>query len=331
MGEAPSKHRREDRLETADQATFLGMTFSPKPERSQGRHDGQGDERGSRQGDHDGRGHGLEHLPFDTLEGEDRHIDQGDHGHAKEHRAGDLTRGSRQLGRTLIFGQGSSEGPDTLLKPSQEILHHHHGTVDDEAEVDRAQTHQVGTGLGSGHAGEQQEERKGNRQRDEQRGPPMPQQHQQDDHDDQRTLEEVRLDGADGRADEIGAVIEHSDFHALRQVGTDGGELLDRAFRDFAGVLTGQHDGGADDGLLPVDGGRAHAGGVADRHAGDVTHGHGGSEAGGAKRDTRDILGGPHASVGADGEGLAAERNDAAAGVLGVATDGPQKFRHRYA
>ena len=158
MGEAPAKHRREDRLETADQATFLDMTFGPEPERSQGRHDGQGDERGGRQGHHDGTGHGLEHLPFDTLEGEDRDVDQGDHGHAEEHRSGDLTRGSRQLGRTLIFGQGSSEGPDTLLKPSQEILHHHHGTVDDEAEVDGTEAHEVGAGLGGGHAREEEEE-----------------------------------------------------------------------------------------------------------------------------------------------------------------------------
>ena len=159
----------------------------------------------------------------------------------------------------------------------------------------------------------------------------MPQQHQQDDHDDQRTLEEVRLDGTDGRADEIGAVIEHGDFHALRQVGTDGGKLRDRAARDFAGVLTGEHDGGADDGLLAVDGGCAHAGGVANRNAGDIAQGHGGTKAGWAQRDAGDILGGPYSGVGTDGEGLTAERDDAAPGVLGITTDGPEQFRHGYA
>ena len=157
----------------------------------------------------------------------------------------------------------------------------------------------------------------------------MPKQQQKHDDDDRRTLEQVGLDRADGRADQVGAVIEHADADAFREVFADDPQLFDRTAGDFSRVLAGQHDGRADDSLTPVDGGRAHARSTADRDLGDVAHRHGRTEARGAQGDAGDILRGTHAGIGTDGEGFATDRDDAAAGVLGVLTDSPKQFGHR--
>ena len=307
------------------------MALGVQPEGRQGRHDRESDDGRGGQGDHDGSGHGLEHLPLDAFEGEDRHIDERDDGDAEEHRTGDLAGRGGKLGRALILRQGTAEGADPLLEPSQEVLHHHDGAIDDEPEVDRAQAHQVGAGLGGGHAREQEQEGQRDGQGDEQRGPPMAEQQEQHGDDDKRPLEQVGLDRADGGSDEIRAVVEHGQLHALRQVGADRGELLRRAARDLAGVLAGEHDGGADDGFVAVDGGRAHTGGVADRDAGDIAHGHGGAKTSRAQRDAGQVLGGADAGVGPDGKGLPAQRHNSAAGVLGIAAHGPEQFRHGHA
>ena len=157
----------------------------------------------------------------------------------------------------------------------------------------------------------------------------MPKQQQEHDDDDRRALEQIGLDRADGRADQVGAVIEHADADAFREVFADDPQLFDRTAGDFSRVLAGQHDGRADDGLTPVDGGRAHARGAADRDLGDVTHCHGRTEARGAQGDPGDILRSTHAGIGTDGEGFAAERDDATAGVLGILADNPKQFGHR--
>ena len=157
----------------------------------------------------------------------------------------------------------------------------------------------------------------------------MAKQQQKHDDDDRRTLEQIGLDRPDGRADQVGAVVEHADADAFRQVLADDAQLVDRAAGDFSRVLAGQHDGGPDDGLTPVDGGGAHARGASDRDLGDITHRHGGAEAGGTQRDAGDVLGGTHARVGTNGEGFPTDGEDATAGVLGVLTDSLKQFGHR--
>ena len=275
MREAPGQSRCEEAPEPPDHPAFLAMAGWTEAKGSQGRHDRQRDERGSRQRDHDGRGHRLEHLPFDAFEGEDRDIDQRDDGDAEEHRTSDLAGGGGKFVDPLLLGQRTPQGTDAVVHPAQEVLHHHDRPIDDQAEVDRPEAHEVRAGLGRGHPGQQKQEGKRDRQGDQQGRAPVPEQQQEHGDDDRCALEEVGLDRADGRADEVGAVVQHADPDAFRQVLTDEAQLFDRTTGDFPGVLTGQHDGGPDDGLVPIDGGGPHARSAADRDFGHIANRHG--------------------------------------------------------
>ena len=105
-----------------------------------GRHRRHVGEREHERADHgraDRERHRTEHPALDPLQCEDRDVDGDDDRNAEYDRSADLERRTPdQVAAIAII---------TLQRePTDEVLHHHHARVDDEAEIERAQTHQVG-------------------------------------------------------------------------------------------------------------------------------------------------------------------------------------------
>ncbi|KAG1083322.1 hypothetical protein G6F40_014805 [Rhizopus arrhizus] len=152
------------------------------------------------------------------------------------------------------------------------ILHDHDRPVHDDAEVQRAQAHQVGADLVGDHAGEGEQHRQGNDHGRDQRRPDIAQKDEQDDDDQRRALQQVLLDGGDGLVDQVGAVVDGHRLHALRQRLVDGVQPRGHGLRDAAAVLSDQHEHRAQHDFFAVVGGRARAQLLAFAHASDVAH-----------------------------------------------------------
>ncbi|MCY1412001.1 hypothetical protein D9M71_273970 [compost metagenome] len=88
------------------------------------------------------------------------------------------------------------------------ILDDHHRAIDDDAEVQRAEAHQVGADLVAEHAGEGKQHRQRNDHRGDQRGADVAEEQEQNhDHQD-RAFDQVLLHRGNGFIDQIGAVID---------------------------------------------------------------------------------------------------------------------------
>jgi len=122
-------------------------------------------------------------------------------------------------------------------------------TVDDQAEVDGAEAHQVARQPEETHARERHQHGERDRDRDDEAGAQVAEQ-EEEHHDDQhRTLQQVVLDRADRALHQGRAVVVGYDLDAGRQLWAqvpDGG--LD-PLHDGARVLALLHHGDADDGL----------------------------------------------------------------------------------
>ncbi|MNG06820.1 hypothetical protein D3C84_900890 [compost metagenome] len=88
------------------------------------------------------------------------------------------------------------------------ILDDHHRAIDDDAEVQRAEAHQVGADLVAEHAGEGEQHRQRNDHRGDQRGADVAEEQEQNhDHQD-RAFDQVLLHRGNGFIDQIGPVID---------------------------------------------------------------------------------------------------------------------------
>ncbi|MOA04310.1 hypothetical protein D3C78_1238580 [compost metagenome] len=101
------------------------------------------------------------------------------------------------------------------------VFDDHHGAVDNDAEVQCAKAHQVGTDLVSEHAGEGEEHGQWNHHGGDQcRADVAQEQEQHGDHQD-RALDEVFLHRGDGLVHQRSTVVDGDRDHALGQRAVD--------------------------------------------------------------------------------------------------------------
>ena len=110
----------------------------------------QHESRGQRQ-DH-GQCHRLEHLAFDAGERQQGDIDQQNDGLSVEAGTDHLGGGSAYRGETFVVGQNAAEFTLLLGKMTQAVLGDDHGAIDDQAEIERAEAHEVGADMAAPHA-----------------------------------------------------------------------------------------------------------------------------------------------------------------------------------
>ena len=204
------------------------------------------------------------------------------------------------------------EVPETVLGDDD-------GAVDDQAEVDRAETHQVGADFCLQHAGDRQQHRGRNHQRRDQCRAKISEQGEQDDDDEERALRQVLGDRGDGGVDQLRPV-----QHGLCD---DPGRqrLVDRFDPGSGGgghrpaVAADQHQRGTEHGLVPVEAGAAGPQFTPDRHLGQILHPQrrvatGGDDDLADLGDILDAAGGPHDIILA----VALDIVRAAAGIVGL-------------
>jgi len=122
------------------------------------------------------------------------------------------------------------------------VLDDHHRPVDDDAEIQRPQAHQVGAHLVMHHAGEGEQHRQGNHRRRDDGGTDVAQEQKQDhDHQD-RAFQQVLLHRGDGLVHQHGAVVHRHRMHALGQAAVDLHHLLVHGLRHRAAVLADEHE-----------------------------------------------------------------------------------------
>ena len=142
-------------------------------------------------------------------------------------------------------------------KPAQTVLNDDDRAIDDQAEIERAQAHQVSRYAEDVHPDAGHQERDWNDQHGDQRGANIAQQEEQRDRHQQRALEEVSLDRGDGGVDEFRTVERRGDLHADRKGLLDGLQLFADRLGDGPAVLPDQHQGRTDHHLVAVNAGRA--------------------------------------------------------------------------
>ena len=123
-----------------------------------------------------------------------------------------------------------------MRESAHAVLHDHHRAVDDDAEVQRAQAHQVRADLlVVHHAGEGEQHRQRNDQRGDQGRADVAEEQEQHGDDQHRAFEQVLLDGGDGLVDQHRPVVDGDCLDAWRQRAVDLYHLLVHRLRDRRG------------------------------------------------------------------------------------------------
>ena len=135
----------------------------------------------------------------------------------------------------------------------QAVLDDDDGAVDDDAEIDGAEAHQIGADLVFDHAGHGEQHRQRNDAGGGDGRADVAEKQEQDHDDQQRAFEQVLLDGRDGRFDEVRAVVDGARDDPFRQRARDVLELGGDALRHRAAVLADQQHGRAEHGFFAVE------------------------------------------------------------------------------
>ena len=155
---------------------------------------------------------------------------------------------------------------------SHAVLDDHHRSVDDDAEVQRPEAHQVGAHLVMHHASEGEQHRQRNhRRRDDGRSDVAQEQEQDHDHQN-RAFQQVLLDRADGFVHQNSTVVDGHRMDPLRQAAVDLHHLLVHGLRNRTAVLADEHEHSAQHHLAAVVRGRAGAQFTPQPHVRHVTH-----------------------------------------------------------
>ena len=200
----------------------------------------------------------MEHLPFNASERKDRDVNHGDDANAKQARANHFTGGGIDHMQSLLERQPSLASAVLRFgQTSNAVLDHNHGAIHDQPEIQCAQAHQIGRDARAHHAGDRRQHRQRDNRSSDQGGADITQQQEQHHDDQQCPFEQVLLHGGDGFINQRCAVIQGLDVHAIGQRAVDGLDTLGDIARHGTRVLTKQHHGGANHGLLAGDGRRA--------------------------------------------------------------------------
>ena len=233
------RHGQERRVgligEAHQQRRSGGDVTRTQDQARSGRDERQRQDQRRRQGkQHRGR-HGPEHLAVHAGQRQDRHVHQQDDEHREEHRPGDRNGCAFQVFlRGLAFARfGVQRVGDGLDQD--------HGAIDEQAEVQGAQAHQVAGDAHDHHADGGPEHRQRNDQRHQQRRAQAAQHRQQHGHDQQTALGQILADRAQGPPDEIAAVVDLLERHVLGQERPDLGHLGVDAAHHHQRVVVAQH------------------------------------------------------------------------------------------
>ena len=160
-------------------------------------------------------------------------------------------------------------------EPAQAVLDDDHGPIDDQAEVERAQAHQV-----TGHTvGDHSADRKQHRQRDDggrdHSSADVSEQKEQNDDHEKSAFQQVLLDSLNSTIDKLGSIVDRFCNDTRRQGACCDLQFFGGGLRDRAAVFAHQHEDCAEYDFLAVLGGGARPQFLAHQHFGDVSDAYG--------------------------------------------------------
>ncbi len=207
------------------------------------------------------------------------------------------------------------------------VLDQHHRAVDDQAEVDGAQAHQVARKPRQLHADERSQHRQGHRQGHDHTGTETAQKEQQHQDHQHAALDQILGQRVDGLLHQLGAVVEDPQFHALGQGFLDLRHPFLHRLHHGAGVGPRQQHHHAHHRLALAVAGH---GPLADQgfvgHPGDVAQVDGGAVLPGFQHDVLNVFPARDQPLGAHHPLLLRAQNQVAAALVAVV--GPQRVHH---
>jgi hypothetical protein len=123
----------------------------------------------------------------------------------------------------------------------EDRLDHDDGPIDEEAEVERAEAHEVAGHVEEDHPHHGAEHRERDHRGDEAACAHAAEHREEDERDEHAALEEARAHRAKRREHELLAVVGHLEGHVLGEARADGGQLGVDARHHLERVLTAQH------------------------------------------------------------------------------------------
>ncbi|SRR5258705_7748858 len=100
----------------------------------------------------------MEHLPFNSHQRKDRHVDNRNDQDAKEHWAADLfTRGEHRF-ESLFPGEDTTDFALAFREPANDVFDDHHSTIDDQPEIHGAKAHEISRNAKASHADNREQE-----------------------------------------------------------------------------------------------------------------------------------------------------------------------------
>ncbi len=161
-----------------------------------------------------------------------------------------------------------------MREPANTVFNNHHRTIDDDAEVQRAQTHQIGADLVLNHASKGEQHGQRNNGSGNDRGAQISQKNEQHDNHQNRTFEQIFLDGGDRLVDQDGSVIHRHRANAVGKIAINFLHLQINRLRYGTAVLTHQHEHGTKHDFLAI--GRCRTGTqfLTDAHFSHIPHAH---------------------------------------------------------
>ena len=272
----------------------------------------------------------MEHLAFHAGQRKDRKIDDHDDQLSEQQRTARLAGRRKHLMETLPQRQFAPMVFLRMRQAAHAVLDDDHGAIDDDAEVQRAKTHEVCTDLVRDHAGKGEQHGQWNDHRSNQRRAEVAKEKEQDDDDQHGAFEQVLLHRGDRLVDEYGPVIHRDRMDTCRQRAIDLYHFVRDCLRDNPAVFADQHEHRAQHDLAPILGRSTGAQFRAQAYFGDVAH---------ADRHTAnvvqyrvaDVVEGTHLAGGANQELLAAALDVTRADIAIVLLDGRDDVLERQA
>ena len=271
MTQCDLQHRLVAAVRHAHDPVFFFADVSAYEDGDGSRYERHRENQRAEQGENDCESHRLEHLSLDAREREYRDVHNRDDEHSHEARHEDFVRGTGDDGESLILVQHASELSLPLAHATQAVLRDHDGPVHDQAEVERAETHQVTAHPIRHHARHREQHGERDHKRRDERGAQISEEEEQHGDDEQCALEQVLRHRADRPIHEQGAVVDRVDRDARRQGRANQLEPLGHTLRDGPAVLADQHHGRAEHNFLAVLCGSASAQLLADPDGCEVT------------------------------------------------------------
>ncbi len=159
----------------------------------------------------------MKHFAFHARQRKNRQIDNHDDHLSVNQRAPYLLRGCKHQLQPFFPAQCPPQPCLFLRKTADAVLDDDDDTIDDDAKIQRPQTHQVGTDMIDDHAAECKQHRQRDDECRDHRRTKITEKQEQYDDDERGAFDQIAGNGMNRAVDQCGSIINRNDHHPSRQ------------------------------------------------------------------------------------------------------------------